>query len=80
MYIVKFVTPRVFAKGHSNILEDSIFVTHTKVEYVALIRAAAIIDLPIAVPMRWIAGNGSKLKKLVAVLHVARALSDRGHL
>ena len=62
MYIVQFLTPRVFAKGHSNILEDSIFVTHTKVEYVAMIRASAIIDLRIAVPMRWIAGNGSKLK------------------
>eukprot|EP00966_Prymnesium_polylepis_P324962 7380964-Prymnesium_polylepis.1 len=33
IYIVKFLTPRVFAKGHSNILEDSIYVTHTKVEY-----------------------------------------------
>ena len=62
LYIVKFLTPRVYAKGHSNILEDSIYVTHTKVEYVALIRAAAIIDLRIALPMRWIAGNGSKLE------------------
>ena len=61
-YVVEFLTARVLAKGHSNILEDSIFVTHTKLEYIAMIRASAIIDIRIALPLRWIAGNGPKLQ------------------
>ena len=61
-HTVDFLRPRVYAKGHSNILEDSVFVTHTKLQYVALIRASAIIDIRIALPLRWIAGNGPKLK------------------
>ena len=36
--------------------------THTKLQYVALIRASAMIDIRIALPLRWIAGNGPKLK------------------
>ena len=53
--------PRVFSKSHSNTLEDFIYVTHCAMEYVAMMRANAAIDLLIARPWRWLAGNGSKL-------------------
>ena len=61
-YMVEFLSHRVLAKGHSNILEDSIWITHTKLEYVAMIRACAVVDLRLARPLRWIAGNGTKMK------------------
>ena len=82
-YIVSFLAPRVLAKGHSNLLEESIWVTHTKFEYIAMIRAAAIIDLRIAVPLRWIAGNGSKLSdwspfSMSPVLSKIEDLFERG--
>ena len=56
-YIIEFLHPRVHAQGHSNILEDFIYVTHTKVEYVAMMRANAAIDLLLARPMRYLAGS-----------------------
>jgi hypothetical protein len=81
-YMVQFIEPRVFAKGHSNLLEDSIYVTHTKLEYLGMVRALAIVDLRIGRPLRWIAGNGPKMKEwspfpMGPVLGKIEALLDR---
>ena len=82
-YIIDFLYPRVTSKNHSNILESSIFVTHAKLEYVAFIRALAIVDLRIALPLHWIAGNGPKLKEwspfsMGPVLSRIEAVFERG--
>ena len=52
---------RVFEAGHSNILEDFIYVTHRAREYIAMMRANALIDLRIARPLRWLAGKSAEL-------------------
>ena len=61
LFVIAWLHPRVFSKSHSNTLEDFIYVTHCAMEYVAMMRANAAIDLLIARPWRWLAGNGSKL-------------------
>eukprot|EP00966_Prymnesium_polylepis_P041978 974798-Prymnesium_polylepis.1 len=60
-YIVEFLHEKVFAAGHKNILEDFLYVTHRSTEYVAMMRANAIIDLLVARPMRWLAGKSGSL-------------------
>ena len=45
----------------SNILEDFIYITHRAGEYIAMMRANALIDLRIARPLRWLAGKSSEL-------------------
>lgn len=60
-YMVEFLHARVFCPGHSNLLEDFIYITHCKIEFVAMMRANAAIDLLIAKPMRWLAGKSAEL-------------------
>mmetsp|Transcript_27852 Transcript_27852/g.63932 ORF Transcript_27852/g.63932 Transcript_27852/m.63932 type:complete len:117 (-) Transcript_27852:124-474(-) len=47
-YIIQYLHPIVFAKGHSNILEDFLYVTFRSLQYIAMIRANAIIDLQVS--------------------------------
>ena len=61
-YMVEFLELRVHKAGHSNILESFLYVTHRSVEFIAMMRANAIIDLLIARPMRWLAGKGAELE------------------
>jgi hypothetical protein len=60
-YIVEFLHQRVHASGHKNVLEDFLYVTHRTTEYIAMMRANAIIDLLVARPMRWMAGKSATL-------------------
>lgn len=48
-------------KGHENILEDFLYVTFRAVQYVAMARANAIVDLLISRPLRWLSGKSSQL-------------------
>ena len=45
MPMVDFLHPIVFGANHSNILEDFLYLTFSSLEYIAMIRANAIIDL-----------------------------------
>ena len=60
-YEVEYLSMRVYSGDHSNILEDAIYVTRTKLECVAEMRANAIIDLRISRPWRWLCGKGAEL-------------------
>ena len=60
-YMVEFIDARVFSAGAQNKLEDSIYVTHTKLEYVAMMRTNALIDLRISIPWRFLSGSGADL-------------------
>eukprot|EP00966_Prymnesium_polylepis_P144128 3327339-Prymnesium_polylepis.1 len=55
-YIVEFLHAKVFTAGHKNVLEDFLYTTHRTTEYIAMMRANAIIDLLVARPMRFLAG------------------------
>ena len=60
-YMVEFLHEKLDAAGHSNVLEDFLYVAHTKDEFIAMTRANAIIDLLVARPMRWLAGKSAEL-------------------
>lgn len=60
-YFVEFLHEHVFAKGHQNILQDFLYVTFRSLQYVAMTRANAIVDLLISRPMRWLSGNSTLL-------------------
>lgn len=60
-YFVEFLHERVFQKGHANILEDFLYVTFRSVQFVAMARANAIVDLLISRPLRWLSGKSSDL-------------------
>ena len=61
LYMIEYLHGRVYETGHSNILEDFIYVTHRAIEYIAMMRANALIDLRIARPLRWLAGKSADL-------------------
>jgi hypothetical protein len=61
-YMVEFLHERLDIAGHTNVLEDFLYIAHTKDEFIAMTRANAIIDLLIARPMRWMAGNSCKME------------------
>lgn len=61
-YFVEFLSSRVYQKGHSNILEDFLFVTFRSMQFVAMVRANAIIDLLVSRPLRWLSGKSSQLQ------------------
>ena len=42
-YMVEFLYGRVFSANHSNVLEDFLYVSHCSVEYIAMMRANAIL-------------------------------------
>ena len=58
---VEFLHMRVFTADHSNVLEDFLYVTFSALEYVAMLRANAVVDLLISRPLRWLAGCAYKL-------------------
>ena len=61
-YMVDFLDLRIYGTAdHQNKLEDAIYVTHTKLEYVAMMRANAVVDLIISVPWRFLSGKGADL-------------------
>jgi hypothetical protein len=60
-YMVEFLHSLVHGGDHSNILEDFLYITFRSIEYIAMTRANAIMDLLIARPMRWLAGSAYRL-------------------
>lgn len=60
-YFVQYLNGLVFGPDHSNILEDFLFVTLRSMQYIAMTRANAIVDLLISRPLRWLAGKSSQL-------------------
>lgn len=60
-FFVEFLHERVFQRNHSNILEDFLYVTFRSVQFVAMARANAIVDLLISRPLRWLSGKSSDL-------------------
>ena len=60
-YAVEYLAQRVHAPGHANKLEDFLYQSHLTTEYLAMMRANAIIDLRISRPLRWLCGKGSEL-------------------
>lgn len=61
-YMVEFLHPIVFAKGHSNILEDFLYVTFRSLQFVAMIRANALVDIHVSRPLRWLSGKARELQ------------------
>ena len=55
VFLVEYLHQSVFAKG--NILEDFLYTACRTLQFVAMSRANAIIDLRISKPMRWLAGK-----------------------
>ena len=60
-YIVEFLHPLVFGGDHSNILEDFLYIAYTTLEFIAMVRANAIIDLLVSRPLRWLSGMAHEL-------------------
>lgn len=60
-YFVEYLHGLVFAAKHSNILEDFLYVTFSAVQYIAMVRANALIDILISRPMRWLSGKSAVL-------------------
>lgn len=56
-FFIEFLHERVFLRKHSNILEDFLYVTFTSVQYVAMARANALVDVLISRPLRWLSGE-----------------------
>lgn len=56
-YIIEFLHTLVHGADHSNILEDFLYISFRSVEYIAMTRANALIDMLISRPMRWLSGN-----------------------
>lgn len=61
-YFVEYLHGIVFTKAHSNILEDFLYVTFRSVQYVAMVRANAIVDILISRPLRWLSGKARELQ------------------
>ena len=81
--MVEFLYSRVYSKGHKNILEDFLYQALCTTEYIAMIRANAIIDLLVARPMRWMAGKSSDMIdwspfSMGPVLDTVEQLFERG--
>lgn len=62
-YFVEYLHARVYAPGHSNILEDFLYVTFRSTQYGAMTRANAIVDLLVSRPMRWLSGKSACLQQ-----------------
>ena len=60
-YMVEFLHTLVFCADHSNILEDFLYVSFSSMQYVAMTRANAIIDLLVSRPLRWLTGCAYEL-------------------
>ncbi|KAL3894732.1 MAG: hypothetical protein SGPRY_013725 [Prymnesium sp.] len=62
-YVIEFLHERVLLLKHSNILEDFLYVTFSAVQYVAMVRANAIVDVLISRQLRWLSGKSSRLRQ-----------------
>ena len=51
-YMIEFLHTLVHGADHSNILEDFLYVSLRSVEYIAMTRANAIIDMFVSRPLR----------------------------
>ena len=60
-YFIEYLHMFVFGKGHSNILEDFLYVIHRSLQYVAATRANGLMDLLVTRPMRWLTGSSAEL-------------------
>ena len=61
-YMIEFLHTLVFNADHSNILEDFLYVSFRSMQYIAMTRANAIIDLLISRPLRWLTGCAYELE------------------
>lgn len=61
-FFVEFLHERVYEPKHQNILEDFLYVTFRSTQYIAMIRANALVDILISRPLRWLAGKSSELQ------------------
>lgn len=61
-FFVDYLHSRVFQKDNKNILEDFLYVTFTSMQYVAMTRANAIVDVLVSRPMRWLSGKSHELE------------------
>lgn len=62
-YIIEYLHSIVFCKGHSNILEDFLYVTFRSIQFIAMTRANALIDILISRPLRWLSGKARELQE-----------------
>ena len=62
VFLVEYLHQSVFANGHSNILVDFLYTACRTLQFVAMSRANAIIDLRISKPIRWLAGKAAELQ------------------
>lgn len=60
-FFIEFLHERVFQMKHSNILEDFLYVTFSSLQYIAMTRANALVDVLISRPLRWLSGKSSQL-------------------
>lgn len=60
-FFVEFLHDRVYQPKHRNILEDFLYIVLTSTQYIAMIRANAIIDILISRPLRWLSGKSKDL-------------------
>ena len=60
-HMVDFLHLHVFGADHSNVLEDFLYITLSALEYVAMLRANAVVDMLISRPLRWLAGKAYML-------------------
>ena len=79
--MIEFLHTRVYSKGHTHILY--LYQALCTTEYIAMIRANAIIDLLIARPMRWMAGKSAEMVDwspylMGPVLETVEDLFERG--
>lgn len=61
-FLVEYLQTLVFNTGHSNILEDFLYTTRRSMQFVAMSRANAVIDLRISRPWRWLCGKSAELR------------------
>jgi hypothetical protein len=72
-YIIEFLQTLVFGADHSNVLEDFLYTSLRSMQYIAMTRANAIIDLKVSRPLRWLAGSSYRMPNWSPV-SMARAL------
>ena len=72
-YIIEFLQTLVFGADHSNMLEDFLYTSLRSMQYIAMTRANAIIDLKVSRPLRWLAGSSYRMPNWSPV-SMARAL------
>ena len=56
-YMIEFLHTLVFGSDHSNVLEDFLYLSFSSMQFIAMTRANALVDLLISRPLRWLSGN-----------------------